>query len=186
MAESLPAFPTFDPSPELGDVATRWRKWVNRFTNLMTALDIGEDIRLKALLLHYVGETTHDIFNTLIVGSEDESEFTKGRRCAYWPFRSPAKRWIRNFSFPPDKAAWGRGHHLVCDKVTTACGHMQLLGQWQRNQVTSGARMHLQPPAPENIDQPEPDFGPGDRARQGQWTCRNTCVNNWKRRQYNE
>ena len=78
MAESLPAIPIFDPSPELGDVATRWRKWVNRFTNLMTALDIGEDIRLKALLLHYVGETTHNRFDTLaIVGSEDESEFTK-------------------------------------------------------------------------------------------------------------
>ena len=28
----------------LGDVATQWRKWVNRFTNHMTGLDIEEDI----------------------------------------------------------------------------------------------------------------------------------------------
>ena len=65
MAEALPNFPKFDVSPEVGDVAVRWKRWVARFSNLMVALSIDNDARQKALLLHYAGEDVNDIFDTL-------------------------------------------------------------------------------------------------------------------------
>ena len=74
MAEALPIFPRFDPSPEAGDVVIRWRKWTGRFRNLMTAINVTNDARQKALLLHYVGEETNDIFETLVVPQPAEGE----------------------------------------------------------------------------------------------------------------
>ena len=66
MAQHLPSFPRFEPH-DSGDISTRWRKWVSKFRNLMVALDINNDARQKALLLHYVGDETNDIFDTLTV-----------------------------------------------------------------------------------------------------------------------
>lgn len=47
-------------------------KWLTRFENLLIALDIRDDNRKWVLLLHYVGESTLNIFETLPeTGSED-------------------------------------------------------------------------------------------------------------------
>ena len=59
---TIPSFPRFEPHVDTGDVAVRWRKWVGKFRNLMVAMNIGNDARQKALLLHYVGDETTDIF----------------------------------------------------------------------------------------------------------------------------
>ena len=74
MADSLPPFPTFDPSPEAGDVAVRWKKWVGRFRNLVVAINITDDARQKALLLHYAGEHVSDIFDTLSIANPNEND----------------------------------------------------------------------------------------------------------------
>jgi hypothetical protein len=66
MAEALPSFPKFDVSPDVGDVAVRWRRWVARFKNLMVALNIDNDARQKVLLLHYAGEEVNDIFDSIV------------------------------------------------------------------------------------------------------------------------
>lgn len=65
MATALPQFAEFNPSGEAGGLATRWKKWINRFNNLLVALSVTEVERKRALLLHYVGEQTVDIFDTL-------------------------------------------------------------------------------------------------------------------------
>ena len=70
----LPALPQFNPSPEAGDVTLRWKKWTARFKNLMAAINIVDDARQKALLLHYVGEDTNDIFDTLVVPEPVDDE----------------------------------------------------------------------------------------------------------------
>jgi hypothetical protein len=46
-------------------VGPRWSKWVNRFDNFMAALNITDDTRRKALILHYGGERVFEIFETL-------------------------------------------------------------------------------------------------------------------------
>ena len=67
METALPTFQSFDPSPDAGAPGPRWEKYVNRLKNLITALDIKNAERQKALLLHYVGEETNNIFDTLTV-----------------------------------------------------------------------------------------------------------------------
>ena len=42
-----------------------WEKYLKRFENLILALDIKDDTRKRALLLHYIGEQVVEIFDTL-------------------------------------------------------------------------------------------------------------------------
>jgi hypothetical protein len=74
MAFSLPNFQKFDPSPDAGDVVVRWNKWINRFRNMLAALAIDNDEQRKALFLHYIGEETYDIYETLTLPIAGEGE----------------------------------------------------------------------------------------------------------------
>lgn len=64
MASSLPPFPAFNVD-DVDPTATgqRWDKWKKRFENFLLAMDIDDDTR--ALLLHYIGPSAFDIFETL-------------------------------------------------------------------------------------------------------------------------
>ena len=64
MATGLPPFPALDAENQ-ENLAARWQRWFVRFENLMVALDVKDDKRKRALLLHYMGESTLDIFETL-------------------------------------------------------------------------------------------------------------------------
>ena len=74
MATALQPFPSFDPSPDAGAPGPRWEKYVARFKNLITAVDIKNPERQKALLFHYVDEETNDIFDTLTVSEPADGE----------------------------------------------------------------------------------------------------------------
>ena len=56
---SYPAFDTTDKS----SVGQRWAKYIARFQNYMTAMNIEDPARKKAILLHFAGEEVHDIFD---------------------------------------------------------------------------------------------------------------------------
>ena len=56
---SLPAFPPFDPEPDRADVASRWKKWLAHLENLCVAFNVTDDLRKRALLLHYTGEKVY-------------------------------------------------------------------------------------------------------------------------------
>ena len=60
----LPNFPPFAVHSGEQSASIRWRKWVEKFENMICALDITVDKRKKALLLHYVGEETYDIYDS--------------------------------------------------------------------------------------------------------------------------
>ena len=79
MAEALPHFPPFDISDEPGAKGPRWKKYVTRFKNLMVAGNITDAARQRALLLHYAGEDTNEIFDTLpnTEAAGDENTLTK-------------------------------------------------------------------------------------------------------------
>ena len=74
MATALPDFDRFDSS-DTTNCAPRWKKYLARFNILMEALEIPETDagkkRKKALLLHYVGGETFDIYETL-KGADDK------------------------------------------------------------------------------------------------------------------
>ena len=66
MTLALAAFPTFD-NTDTSNLAPRWRKYVQRYENRATALDITNADRKLALLLDYTGEAVYDDFQTLVV-----------------------------------------------------------------------------------------------------------------------
>ena len=53
MATGFPPFPAFDAEDQ-ENLAARWQRWLERFENLMVALDLNDDKRQRALFLHYV------------------------------------------------------------------------------------------------------------------------------------
>lgn len=96
----LLTYPHFDVSAS-GDVAIRWTKWVARFKNLMTACNITDDTRQRALLLHYAGEETHDIFDTLpvVAGDDDENELDKAVKALTTHFAPKRNREYEVYKF---------------------------------------------------------------------------------------
>ena len=68
---AIPTFPEFDTLDQ-SNLAIRWEKYLLRFNNLITAMDIKDDSRKRALLLHYIGEGASDIFYTLPERGDDK------------------------------------------------------------------------------------------------------------------
>ncbi|XP_053380302.1 uncharacterized protein K02A2.6-like [Mercenaria mercenaria] len=69
MAQGLPVFSNFVVNEPAVD--TRWKKWCQRLENLLIGLDITNEKRKRALLLHYAGEEVNDIFDTLSETGDD-------------------------------------------------------------------------------------------------------------------
>ena len=68
------ALPAFDVESEPSSVGPRWTKWLQRFDNYITAMNINGDARQKALLLHLAGERVHDIYDTLAANQDKFSD----------------------------------------------------------------------------------------------------------------
>ena len=77
MVSTLPRIPPFDLL-DRNTVGVRWQKWVRRFENLMTGMNITNTARKKGLMSHYVGEEVDDIINTLVIPAPagDTNEYT--------------------------------------------------------------------------------------------------------------
>ena len=78
MAQALPPFPCFDLNSDVTNLGSRWEKYIRRFKNLLVAIDVKDDARKKALLLHYVGEKVQDIFETFV--NHDKSTFPEMKK----------------------------------------------------------------------------------------------------------
>ncbi|KAL1467284.1 hypothetical protein MTO96_042287 [Rhipicephalus appendiculatus] len=65
LAPSLPFFPPFDRGTAPAAIGDRSRRWIDRFENLLVALQINNAAQKKALLLHYIGEETYDVYASL-------------------------------------------------------------------------------------------------------------------------
>ena len=54
-------------------ISVRWKKYKQRFENLVVALKVTDDRQKKALLLHYIGEEAYKVYENLTSGAEDET-----------------------------------------------------------------------------------------------------------------
>ena len=72
-AINLPNFPEFELHPR-ETAPMRFDKYIKRLNNMFEAMNITKDSQQKAMLLHYVGEETCDIFETLSVPEPNEGE----------------------------------------------------------------------------------------------------------------
>ena len=104
---SIPNISAFIPDNDPTSVSQRWKRWSDWFDNLMTAINITDNVRKKALLLHLSGEAVYDIFQGLVVADvpadadqDVDNVYTttnRARRCAFQP---KAKHRIRNLLVP--------------------------------------------------------------------------------------
>ena len=109
----LPPFPPFNVEDDPTATGQRWTKWKKRFENFLLAMNIEDDTRKRALLLHYIGSSAFDIFETLSdTGDEKDykaamdrltEHFTPQRNVDYetYLFRQPndnnrMRRWINS------------------------------------------------------------------------------------------
>lgn len=64
MVMTLPVFPAFDAADKEQSAEIRWEKWIEKFENMITDLNINNDKCKKALFLHYCVEDTYDVFDS--------------------------------------------------------------------------------------------------------------------------
>ena len=62
---NIPAIPPFDPLGNQNTVASRWDKWKKSLNFFVAAAGINSDLRKRSLLLHLMGPTSQEIFETL-------------------------------------------------------------------------------------------------------------------------
>lgn len=74
MAEltGIPQLPAFVPDTDPSSVAQRWKRWSDRFENLIVALNVQDNERKKALFLHLAGEAVYEIYDGLVVAAVAE------------------------------------------------------------------------------------------------------------------
>ncbi|KAK0135266.1 hypothetical protein N1851_028900 [Merluccius polli] len=77
----------FDTETDPSSLGTRWSKWIQRYDNFLVAMNIVNDGRKKALLLHLAGERVHDIYDTF-AETDDDYNATKTKLNGYF---SPKK-----------------------------------------------------------------------------------------------
>lgn len=77
MEGNLPAFPTFDLEADKTTARPTWEKWVSRLDTLFCGMNIAEDDRKRALLLHYAGERVYDIYDAEKADTEETNVATK-------------------------------------------------------------------------------------------------------------
>ena len=73
---SYAAILPFDAETDPSSIRTRWSKWIQCFDNFLVAMNIVNEGRKRALLLHLAGEHVHDIYDTL-AGEDDDFTETK-------------------------------------------------------------------------------------------------------------
>ena len=159
-ATNVPTFPEFELQSR--DTApTRFEKYVKRLNNMFTAMGITQAFRKKAILLHYVGEETCDVFETLTVpeptGESDEYRTAVNALTDY---------------FEPQKCV---DHHRVLHSSSTAGSQMRVHKYRFGNKTANNSRNLISSPKTQ-IHRAKPQLGrpaescsvSGDRRRANQ------------------
>jgi hypothetical protein len=64
---SIPQIAPFIPNADPTSVSQRWKRWSDRFDNLIVAMNVTNHARKKALLLHLAGDAVFDMFSGLVI-----------------------------------------------------------------------------------------------------------------------
>lgn len=101
---SLPKYPTFDYDVDKTNAGPRWEKYVNRLENLFIGMNLKDDARKRALLLHYVGEAVYDIYEAEKGSTAATYDETKKVLTAYFKPKRNIQMEIFNFRSCKQKA----------------------------------------------------------------------------------
>ena len=92
----LPEFAPFDYADK-ADAGPKWEKWINRLELLFTGMDISDNDRKRALLLHYAGERVYDIYEAEKRDTATDYEATKQVLSTYFSPRKNVQMEIYKF-----------------------------------------------------------------------------------------
>ena len=94
---NITPFPPFDYHIDKSNAGPRWQKWIAKLENLFIGLNLKDDKRKRALLLHYVGDAVYDIYEAEKGDSGDTYEATKGVLTSYFEPKRNVQMEIFNF-----------------------------------------------------------------------------------------
>ena len=66
---NIPQIAPFHIDSDVTSLAQRWKRWSDRFDNLMVAMNVTDNARKKALLLHLAGDAVFSIFEGLVIAN---------------------------------------------------------------------------------------------------------------------
>ena len=101
---SLPLFPTFDYAVDKTSAGLRWEKYLSRLENLFVGMNLKDESRKRALLLHYVGEDVYDIYEAEKGDSSSTYDATKEVLTSYFKPKRNVQMEIFNFRSCKQKA----------------------------------------------------------------------------------
>lgn len=101
---SLPSFPTFDYDVDKTNAGLRWEKYLSRLENLFVGMNLKDESRKRALLLHYVGEDVYDIYEAEKGDNPSTYEATKQVLTSYFKPKRNVQMEIFNFRSCKQKA----------------------------------------------------------------------------------
>ncbi|KAG1702036.1 hypothetical protein GQR58_004524 [Nymphon striatum] len=97
MEHTLPIFPSFDYDADKYNAGPRWDKYIQRLEILFEAMNIEADKRKRALLLHYAGERTLDIYDVEKGNTTPTYDSTKSVLTNYFAPKRNVQMAIYNF-----------------------------------------------------------------------------------------
>ena len=85
MASSISEFERFNFNTEQTSLGIQWTRWINRLQNLFRALNVGDEKRQKALLLHYGGGGELMVLcETVLAATDDTFALVKVKLHSYF------------------------------------------------------------------------------------------------------
>ena len=137
MTTTLPPFPAFDITQDQGALGLRWKKYIDRFRNLIVALNIADKKRQRALLLHYAGEDVNDIFETLA------NTTASGEENPHGILYTKEKRGLRRISVSTSQTRTGREDYGLLHSTQASLTDLRLCRRRPRNQNTDNPALHV-------------------------------------------
>ena len=122
MAGYIPDFPVFDIDVDKQNAGPRWKRWLGRLENLFVGMDIKEDERKRALLLHYSGESVYRIYEAIKGQSGETYTDTKKVLSDYFEPRKNVHAEVYNFRSCKQKSGQSLDEYVTeLRQLTRAC-----------------------------------------------------------------
>ena len=113
------------------------------FKNLMIAINVTEEARQKALLLHYAGEEINDIFDTLepLAKTGDETETDAAIKTLTAHFAPKQNREFEVYKFRQAKQTKGEEIAVFLTRLRQMAATCEFTDPKRENQVTVNSRL---------------------------------------------
>ena len=119
----------------------RWTKWKKRFENFLLAMDIDDETCKPALLLHYIGSSAFDIFETL-TDTSDKKDYKKAMDCLTKHFTPQRNVDYEIYLLSTSPTTKWDARSIYHSSVPTGL-NLQIYLCWERNEIADNPQLLL-------------------------------------------